>query len=355
MRMQFGGGPEDVYLITDSDGDLQQGGGVSIFFYSTETGSNPVTDLLDANSSPITSITTSAGTDGRARGQIPPFQGPDGVYEMWAGAAGQPRFLMQASNLGGVLGPIRDQYLQHAAQSNGHGTRVQDLANVNSAAVDAATDGQALIYQSSSGLWIAGTVAGGGGGGTGDVTLAGAQTFTGAKTFSALQTFTGGTLTKPISASGVGQIVQGLASQTGNVQEWRDSTNAVKAWLTSTFTLNAPNLGRTVTFAKAGAVSTGVGVYRFYNDLGVTLTIRSVRLTVGTASTSGAPTIDVNKNSTTIYSNQANRPTVAVSSLTSGKNVGFSVTTLADGDYLSADIDVAGTGTADLVVQIELI
>lgn len=346
MRMTFGGGPEDVYLIEDEEHDLRGGGGASVLFYTTESGGTRITDLLDANSSPVTSVTTSNGTDGRAAGQIAPFYGPDGVYEMWASANGSPRFLLQASNLGSQLGPIRDQYLQHAAQSNGHGTRLQDLANVSSA-VGSATDGQSLVYQTSTGLWIAGAAVGGGGG-SGDATLAGTQTFTGAKTF------TGGLTAKPAGTTGQARITQALASQSGNLEEWRDSTAAVKAWMTSDFRMRAPNLGRTICFAKSGTVATGTGAFRWYCDAGVSLTILSVRATVGTTSTSGTPTIDINVNGTSIYGTQSNRPTIAVGSVTSGKNTGFSTATIGDGQYLTADVDVAGTGTADLIVQVEL-
>lgn len=354
-RMQFGGGPEDVYLVPDDDGDLQQAGGVIIRFYSTETGNNPITDLLDINLSPVTSVTTSTGSDGRVVGQIAPFSGPDGVYEMWAGADAQPRFLLQASNLGSQLGPIRDQYLQHAAQSNGHGTRLQDLINVNSSSLDAATDGQGLIYSSTSGLWLAGTVSGGGGGTPGNMaTTDTTQTITGAKTLSGATTTTGGLTSKPATVSSTAQIVQALASQSSNLQEWRDSTGLAKAWMTSGFTLRAPNLTRSVSFSRAGSVATGSGTYRYYNETGVTLSILSVRIGVGTASSSGTPTADINKNGTTIYGTQANRPTVAVGANVSSRNTGFTVSTVADGEYLTADIDVAGTGASDFWVQIEL-
>lgn len=347
-RMMFGAGPEDLYLTPDDDGDLHQGGGVIIRMYSTETGNNPVTDLLDVNLSPISYITTSTGSDGRIPGQIAPFWGPDGTYELWAGADNQPRFLLQASNLGSQLGPIRDQYLQHAAQSNGHGTRLQDLANVNPTSVGGATDNQALTFDATSGLWVAETLAGGGGAPSNMVTTDTTQTVAGAKTT------TGGLTVKPASVSTPGLIVQALASQTGNVEEWRDSSNAVKAWMTAAFALRVPNLTRTVSFARTGSVTTGVGTYRWYNETGVTLSILSVRIGVGTASSSGTPTVDVNKNGTTIYGTQANRPTVAVGSNVSSRNTSFSVTTIADGEYLTADIDVAGTGAADLWVQVEV-
>lgn len=351
-RMMFGGGPEDVYLVTDDDGDLQAGGGATVLFYSTETGANPVTDLLDINLSPVTHVTTSTGSDGRAPGQIAPFWGPDAVYEMWASANGSPRFLMQASNLGAELGPVRDQYLQHAAQSNGHGTRLQDLVNVDTTSIAAITDGQTIVWQTSSGLFVAGDAVTGGGGGSGDVTTTTTQTISGQKTFSGLQTFTGGQVARPAASTGQARIVQALSGQNGNLEEWRDSGATARAWMTSDFRMRAPNLAQTITFAKAGAVTAGTGLFKWYNDLAVALTILGVRASLGTASSSGSPTFDVNKNAATIYGTQGNRPTIAVGSLTSGLNTGFSVSTIAPGEYLTADVDTAGTNAADLVLQI---
>jgi len=350
-RMMFGGGPEDVYLIPDDEGDLKQGGGVVIRFYASESGNNPIVDLLDINQSPITTVTTSTG-GARVAGQIAPFYGPDGIYEMWAGAEGQPRFLMQASNLGSEIGPVKDQYQQHVAQANGHGTRLQDLINVSPAAP---ADGQVPVFNATSGLYVPGTVAGGGGSTpTNMVTTDTTQTVTGAKTVSGALTTTGGVTSRPSAVANQARILQALASQTGNVEEWRDSGGTARAWMTAGFAMRAPNLGRSVSFARAGAVAVGVGTYRYYNDTGVTLSILSVRIGVGTASSSGTPTVDVNKNGASIYGTQANRPTVAVGGNVSSKNTGFSVSTLADGEYLTADIDVAGTGASDLWVQIEL-
>lgn len=157
--MKFGSGPEDVYLLPDEDGDLQQAVGVVVRCYPTETGGTAITDLLDVNSQAITYVTTSTGSDGRAPGQIPPFYGPDATFELWAGADGQPRFLLQASNLGSVLGPVREQYLAHAGEANAHGTKLRDLTDVDSVSVAAAGAGQALIYDTGSGQWEAGPVA----------------------------------------------------------------------------------------------------------------------------------------------------------------------------------------------------
>jgi hypothetical protein len=352
MRPMFGGGPEDVVMVVGDDGDLQPGGGATVLFYSTEVGDNPITDLLDINESPVTSVTASTGLDGRAAGQVGPFYGKDETYEMWASANGGPRFLMQASNLGSLLGPIRQQYLQHAAQSNGHGTRLQDLVNVDPTTVGSPAAGQGLVFDDVSGLWKAGTVGSGGGGGSGDVTTNTSQTISGTKTFSGLQTFTGGVVEKPASTTGQARIAQALASQTGNIDEWRDSGGTARAWITSGFAMRAANLVQTITFCKTGSLATGTGTFRWYNDTTVTLTILGVRATVGTASTSGTPTFDVNKNGTTVFGTQANRPTITVGSFTSGLVTGMSVTTVAPGEYLTSDVDVAGTGTADAAVAI---
>jgi hypothetical protein len=61
----------------------------------------------------------------------------------------------------------------------------------------------------------------------------------------------------------------------------------------------------------------------------------------------------VNKNGTTIFTTQANRPTIAISGNTDESGVP-DVTALADGDYLEVDIDQIGSTVAgsDLTVQI---
>lgn len=353
-RMMFGGGPEDVYLVLDAEGDLKPGGGYPAFFYDSETGGSQLVDLLTLTNQPTTYITTSTGTDGRASGQIPPFFGPDNLFEMWCSVNSSPRFLLQASNLGGFAGPLLNQLINHLSGGlNPHQTTVDSLADVNATSTNAATPGQALVM-GPSGLWIAGAAVSGGGGGSGDATLAGAQTFTGAKTFSAATALNGGTIAKPLTSSGVGLIVQGLSSQAGNLQEWKDSTGAVRSWVGADYGVYAPNSGRSITFSRAGALATGTGTFRWVNDTGIALTIRSVRVSLGTPSTSGTPTFDVNVDGTTIYTTQSGRPTVAVGASGSGKNTAFQVTKIPNGSYLTADVDVAGSGVADATIQIDL-
>ncbi len=351
-RMTFGGGPEDVYLIPDAEGDLRPGGGYPALFYTAESGGAQITDLLNEMLQPVTYVTTADGNGTRAAGQIPTFYGPDNVFEMWCSVNSSPRFVLQASNLGSFAGPLLNQLIQHLSGGvNPHQTTLASLGDVDDVSLGAATTGQALV-KGAGGLWIAGNAVGGGGG-SGDVTLAGAQTFTGTKTFTPVQNFNGGTVTKPATAAGVAAIAQALSGQSANLHEWRDTGGSPRAWVSKDFGVYAPNSGRVVTFAKAGAVANGTGTFRFYNDTGVNLVIRSVRVTLGTAG-STTTTVDVNINGTTIFTTQSNRPSLGNGVVTSGKNTSAQVTNLANGEYLTADIDTSGTGASDLVVQIEL-
>lgn len=108
------------------------------------------------------------------------------------------------------------------------------------------------------------------------------------------------------------------------------------------------------TISQGGALTATAGVARLYNDSGRTLTITAVRTHVGTAPTGASLIVDVNKNGTTIFTTQGNRPTVAISGNTSGKVTNMDVTSLADGDYLTVDIDQIGSTVAgsDLTVTI---
>lgn len=107
-------------------------------------------------------------------------------------------------------------------------------------------------------------------------------------------------------------------------------------------------------FSRAGTLATGTGTFRLYNDCGDTLTIKSVRASVGTAPTGASIVVDVNIGGTTIFTTQANRPTIAASALTSGKVTNYNVTTIADGSYFTVDVDAVGATVAgaDLTVQI---
>lgn len=111
-----------------------------------------------------------------------------------------------------------------------------------------------------------------------------------------------------------------------------------------------------ITLAVEGALTTGAGKKHVRMPFAGTIT--GVTTAVGTAPTGAALIVDVNKKvgagaATTIFTTQANRPTIAAAafSATAGTHA---VRTFAAGDVLSIDIDQIGSSVAgsDLVVAI---
>ena len=105
-------------------------------------------------------------------------------------------------------------------------------------------------------------------------------------------------------------------------------------------------------FFKTGALTVTTGSQRLPID--GTYTIVGTRLMAGTAPTGAALIVDVNKNGTTIYTTQGNRPTIADGANAGGPGATPDVTTLAAGDYLTVDIDQIGSSVAgsDLTVSV---
>lgn len=108
-----------------------------------------------------------------------------------------------------------------------------------------------------------------------------------------------------------------------------------------------------VTYSKAGTLTTGTGTFRWYAK--GAWTIIDVRASVGTQPTGAAVIVDVHLNGTTIFTTQSNRPEIAVSTNTDVSGAP-DVTALADGDFLTVDIDQIGStiAGADLTVQVWL-
>ena len=122
-------------------------------------------------------------------------------------------------------------------------------------------------------------------------------------------------------------------------------------------TVSLGNHTHTLTFSltsffKTGALTVVTGTQRLPID--GTYTIVGTRLMVGTAPTGSSLIVDVNKNGTTIYTTQANRPTVAAAANAGGPGTAPDITTLVAGDYLSIDIDQVGSSIAgsDLTVSV---
>lgn len=107
------------------------------------------------------------------------------------------------------------------------------------------------------------------------------------------------------------------------------------------------------TFAVTGPLVVQTGKSRVY--LEGNYTVETVRASVNTQPTGAAIRVDVNKNGTTIYTTQGNRPNIAVSTNTATAN-SPDVTTFASGDYITVDVDIIGSTVAgsDLTVTIRL-
>ncbi len=112
-------------------------------------------------------------------------------------------------------------------------------------------------------------------------------------------------------------------------------------------------LEETLSFSELGVLIVKTGTVRWYPP--VNIVIVDVAIMVGVAPTGATVIVDVNNAGTTIFTTQANRPTVAASGFhdVSGTADG-DVTLTADTDYITVDIDQIGSTIAgsDLVVQI---
>jgi len=107
-----------------------------------------------------------------------------------------------------------------------------------------------------------------------------------------------------------------------------------------------------IPYSVSGTLAVGSGTSRLF--FGQDVTIRRIHASVGTAPTGASIIIDVNKNGTTIFTTQANRPTIAVSTFYDISNLP-DVTSVSSTDYLTIDVDQVGSTVkgADLVVLID--
>jgi hypothetical protein len=100
-----------------------------------------------------------------------------------------------------------------------------------------------------------------------------------------------------------------------------------------------------VPFSRSGVLAVDVGTIPFGLDTNYEFV--SVEVNVGTASAGAAVLVDINKNGTTIYSTQGNRPSVsagATRATNSGRNTP-NTTTFGAGDVITVDVDQTGTTT----------
>jgi hypothetical protein len=118
--------------------------------------------------------------------------------------------------------------------------------------------------------------------------------------------------------------------------------------------VGTPGIGvRQTIFTFPGALTVSYSPLRVYNKLGTAQTISQVFLSAGTAPVGDDVIVDIHKDGTTIFTNQAHRPLI-LDGANSGNTTTIDVAGWADGEYLVAYVDQIGTGTAgsDLVVHV---
>jgi hypothetical protein len=133
-----------------------------------------------------------------------------------------------------------------------------------------------------------------------------------------------------------------------------NETTGIVSVVKSDYTLQA--LGASVEgfqFSWIGTLAVAQGVTRIYLEQAYTFV--SCRASLGLAPTGASAIVDVNKNGTTIYTTQTARPTIVDGGFTAVGN-SPAVTSFAQGDYITVDIDQIGSTTAGshLVVQLRL-
>lgn len=111
--------------------------------------------------------------------------------------------------------------------------------------------------------------------------------------------------------------------------------------------------GALIPFEQPGTLTVVAGRGRFRAPKA--LTVVSVAASVNTAPTGASILVDLNKNGTTMFTTQADRPSIAAAAFASAEAVP-AVTAIAEGDYLTVDVDQVGSSGpgADLVVVVEL-
>ena len=104
-------------------------------------------------------------------------------------------------------------------------------------------------------------------------------------------------------------------------------------------------------FTLGGVLTVAAGTHRF--RFPIAAEILSIAATVATAPTGASVIVDVNRNGVTVFTTQANRPTIAAGANASSDAVP-DVTSIAAGQYLTVDVDQIGSTVAgaDLVVVV---
>lgn len=104
-------------------------------------------------------------------------------------------------------------------------------------------------------------------------------------------------------------------------------------------------VGQVVTYTLKSLGTLTTGTFKDGIRVPRAFVITDIRTKVATVPTGATLIVDVNKNATTIFSTQGNRPTTAISAADSSTTAP-DVTTGAAGDILSVDVDQIGSSVA---------
>lgn len=101
----------------------------------------------------------------------------------------------------------------------------------------------------------------------------------------------------------------------------------------------------TLLYRRPGSLSASIGADPMVFPYAIT--IQGISAALQTAPAGADLIVDVNKNGTTIFTTQANRPRVTAGSVvTSAEVTNMDVTQLAAGDELTVDVDQVGSTTS---------
>jgi hypothetical protein len=103
---------------------------------------------------------------------------------------------------------------------------------------------------------------------------------------------------------------------------------------------------------EISTITTGSAKVTFRAPFAMTLT-QIPRASLNTSSTSGNPTVDINKNGTSVLgANKLSIDANEKTSVTAATATTLATTAIADDDEITFDVDVAGTGAKGLKVVI---
>ena len=156
--------------------------------------------------------------------------------------------------------------------------------------------------------------------------------------------------TKSIKQKVINNTVQPL--YIGGIQT--DNSDAVAIVNNSTFEITKLSTEQSMTLAlsdETTPITVGNTKLAFRSPYDIVLT-KTPKASLTNASTSGNPTIDINKNGSSIFSTTLSIDANEKTSVTAATAAVLSTTSIADDDELTFDIDTAGTGAKGLKVTL---